>query len=121
MFKLLTRFIVLFCILNTSLLTAVAGEIIQITAATRRLIPKGKEVDAIHGNWILKNDKVIVVIVGAAPNREAKQMVPGIQGAVLDFTSLVANHDQLVAYYPQGYHLDGISDDKIEAVIANRK
>jgi len=35
---------------------------------------------------------------------------------VLDFTSLAANHDQFVAYYPQGYRLDGVSADKIEVV-----
>jgi len=121
MYKLLTKFIVLFCLLNTSFLTAVAGEIIQITAATRHLIPKGKKVDAIDGDWILKNDKVVVVIAGAAPDQKANRIVQGIQGAVLDFTSLTANNNQLVAYYPQDYRLDGISTDKIEAVKAHGK
>ncbi len=35
---------------------ATAGEIVQITAANRHLVPKGKEVDAIDGDWIMKND-----------------------------------------------------------------
>jgi hypothetical protein len=95
---------------------ASAGEIIQINAGNRHLVPKGKEVDAIDGDYLIKNDQVIAVTAGAAPNREANQMVQGIQGAVLDFTSLAANNDQLVAYYPQGYRLDGISAGKIEVL-----
>ena len=45
---------------------------------TPHLIPRRKEIDAVGGNWILKNDKVIVVIAGTTPNQEAKQTVPGI-------------------------------------------
>ena len=95
---------------------ASGGEIIQISASTRHLIPKGKEVDAIDGDWIMKNDKVIAVIGNAVPGREANQMVPSIQGAVIDFTSLAANNDNLVAYYPQGYRINAMSAHKIEIV-----
>jgi hypothetical protein len=93
-----------------------ASEIIRISPATRHLIPNGKEVDAIDGDWIMRNDKVIAVIGNAVPGREANQMVPAIQGAVIDFTSLAANNDNLVAYYPQGYRIHTMSAHRIEVV-----
>ena len=84
-------------------LIAQAGEIIQITASTRHLVPNGKSIDAIDGDWIMKNDKVIVVIGNVVFGREANFRVQSIQGAVIDFTSLVDNNDRLEAFYPQGY------------------
>lgn len=92
------------------------GEIIQIDQSNRHLIPGGKEVDAIDGDWILKNDRVIAVIGNAAPGREANQMVPAVQGAVIDFTTLSDNNDNLVAYYPQGYRIDAVSAHRVEVV-----
>jgi hypothetical protein len=93
-----------------------AGDIIQISASTRHLIPKGKEVDAIDGDWIMKNDKVIAVIGNAVPGREANVMAPNVQGVVIDFTSLATNNDNLVAYYPQGSRIYSMSAHKIEII-----
>ncbi len=79
-----------------------AGEILQINQQNRHLIPKGKSTDAIDGDWIMKNDKVIAVIGKAVFGREANMRVQSIQGAVIDFTSLEANNDFLAALFPQG-------------------
>lgn len=81
---------------------ATAGEIIQIDASSRHLVPKGKSPDAIDGDWIMKNDKVIAVIGSAVKGREANMRAQNIQGAVIDFTSLADNNDYLVTYYPHG-------------------
>src|SRR5690606_26293722 len=52
---------------------------------------------------IMRNDKVIVVIGDAISGREANMRAQSIQGAVIDFTSLRADNDYLVAFYPHGY------------------
>ena len=80
-----------------------AGEINRITAENIHLVPKGRSLDAIYGDWILRNDKVVVVVGDAISGREANMRAQSIQGAVIDFTSLKANNDYLVAFYPQGY------------------
>jgi len=115
------QFLVLILFLIACHCVTKAGEIIQITPATRYMIPKGKEVDAIDGDWILKNDKVIAVIGNSVAGREANQMVPNVQGAVIDFTSLAANNDNLVAYYPHGYRIFSPSAHKIEVVSSKGK
>ncbi len=97
----------------TTVLSLPAAEIIRINSTNRHLLPKGKEVDGAIGDWIMKNDKVIAVIADAYPDREANQMVSSIQGGVIDFTSLKANNDQLVIYYPQGARVDFPAADTI--------
>lgn len=96
------KILVLVLVIAASPFITKAGEIIQITEATRHLVPNGKSHDAIDGDWIMKNDKVIAVIGNAALGREANMRAQSVQGAVIDFTSLADNNDYLVAYYPQG-------------------
>ena len=95
-----------------------AGDIIQISASTRHMVPKGKSTDAVDGDWIMKNDKVIAVIGNAIYGREANFRAQSIQGAVIDFTSLVDNNDRLDAYYPQGYPAE--DSRRNPAVFANK-
>src|SRR3546814_899828 len=83
-----------------------AGEIVRLTSKNLHLVPKGKEVDAMIGDWVIKNDKVVAVIGDIYEDREANQMVSSIQGAIIDFTSLKDNNDQLTVYYPQGARID---------------
>lgn len=80
-----------------------AGEILRVTPTTRHLVPKGKTIDAIDGDWIMKNDRVILVIGDAFFGREANMRVQSIQGAVIDFTTLADNRDFLAAFFPQGF------------------
>lgn len=94
-----------------------AGEIIRITPATRHLVPKGKSTDAIDGDWILKNDKIIAIVGDAIPGREANMRVQSVQGAVIDLTSLADNNDYLAAFYPQGY--PAADSRKNPAIFAN--
>ena len=80
-----------------------AGEINRITAENIHLVPNGRSLDAIYGDWIMRNDKVIAVIGDAISGREANMRAQSIQGAVIDFTRLRADNDYLVAFYPHGY------------------
>ncbi|MEN0052410.1 MAG: CehA/McbA family metallohydrolase [Mucilaginibacter sp.] len=90
-----------------------AAEIIRLNKNNLDLLPKGKEVDGMIGDWVMKNDKVVAVIANAAFDREANQMVSSIQGAVIDFTTLAQNNDQLTVFYPQGARVDVPSADTI--------
>lgn len=78
------------------------GEIQRINEHNSSLIPKGKEIDAMIGDWIIRNDKVVAVIGDVHEQRHANQMVFNVQGAVLDFTFVDNQNDQLTSYYPMG-------------------
>ena len=95
------------------LIPAFGGEVIRLNQKNLSLLPGGKEVDGIAGDWLMRNDRVVAVIGAAYPDREANQMVSSIQGAVIDYTSRRANNDQLVVYYPQGARVDVASADTI--------
>ena len=82
--------------------SALAGEIVRVSAETWDRVPGGKEVDAIYGDWLLRNDMVVAVIGDAAPRRNANMSVKHVQGALIDFALLATNNDQLSAYYPHG-------------------
>ncbi|WP_373515660.1 CehA/McbA family metallohydrolase [Persicitalea sp.] len=92
---------------------AVGGEIVRLNQKNLNLLPGGKEVDGMEGDWLMRNSLVVAVIGAADPDREANQMVSSIQGAVIDYTSRRANNDQLVVYYPQGARVDIASADTI--------
>ncbi len=98
-----------------SLLVApvLGGEIVRLNQKNLSLLPGGKEVDGMEGDWLMRNDLVVAVIGAAYSDREANQMVSSIQGAVIDYTSRRANNDQLVVYYPQGARVDVASADTI--------
>src|ERR1700748_3817444 len=90
-----------------------AGEIIRLTRHNLSLLPHGKEVDGMPGDWLLRDDKVVAGVGSAAFDREGNQMVSSIQGALIDFTTRSADNDQLVVYYPQGARVDVRSADTI--------
>jgi hypothetical protein len=95
-----------------------AAEVFQVTRATKSALPAGKEADGMIGDWLIRNDRVVAVIGQTSAWREANQMVEGVQGAVLDFTSLGAPDDQLVVLYPMGYRPTGVSANRVEVVQA---
>ncbi len=72
-------------------------------------VPQGKEVDAIYGDWVLRNDHLIVVIADAIEGRNANMTVRNVGGSVIDLTESAKQSDQLSAYYPvgTGYQLSG--------------
>lgn len=81
---------------------ALAGEAAKLTPENWKLVPGGKEVDAIYGDYVLRNDKVVAVIGDAVAGRNANLACRAVQGAVLDFTLLESNNDQLTAFLPHG-------------------
>ncbi len=78
-----------------------ATELIRITEKNySQVVPKGKEVDAIIGDWILKNDDIIAVIANPTPGRNANMTVRGVGGMLIDLTRRSSNSDQLSCFYP---------------------
>ena len=72
----------------------------RIEPDTRKLIPSGKEVDAIDGDLVLQNKQLTAVIAHAKPTRNANMTVRNVSGALIDLTVNSFQSDQLSAFYP---------------------
>ncbi len=86
---------------------AAAVEVTRLSKSTwKDAVPHGKEVDCIYGDWVLRNDHLVVVIADALPSRNANMTVRHVGGSVIDLTVLKPQSDQLSAYYPLGSHYE---------------
>ena len=78
-----------------------AGELVKLRPDTwDQYAPKGKEVDAIYGDHVMRNDKIVAVIAQAVQGRRANLTVHEIGGCLIDLTRRDAESDQLSAFYP---------------------
>ena len=59
--------------------------------------PEGKEVDAIYGDWVLRNEHLVAVIGEAIESRNANMTVRNVGGSVIDLTQRAPQSDQLSA------------------------
>ena len=80
--------------------TAHAGEVVRLSKDNWSRAPKGKEADAIYGDWLLANDRVLVVIADPVQGRNASDSVKDAGGAIIDFTLKDAQNDQLSGFIP---------------------
>ncbi len=62
--------------------------------------PQGKEVDAIYGDYVLRNEQIIAVIAQPLTTRNANMTVRGVGGCLIDLTERKVQNDQLSCYYP---------------------
>ena len=84
-------------------LSSSAVEIDQLTPANwDRYVPAGKEVDAIYGDYVIKNDVLTAIIAQPTPTRNANLTIREVGGCVLDLTRIDSDNDQLGCYYPTG-------------------
>lgn len=82
---------------------ASAAEIAVLNEATwAEFAPQGKEVDAIYGDIVIRNDKLVAVIANPIDGRNANMTVKNVGGCLIDFTTRDKQNDQLQAYYPLG-------------------
>lgn len=65
-----------------------------------KLVPEGKEVDAIYGDIVLRNSKLTAVIAQTKSTRHANMTVKDVSGCLIDLTAQPGQSDQLAAYYP---------------------
>jgi hypothetical protein len=62
--------------------------------------PHGKEVDAIYGDFVLRNKHFVAVIAQPLASRNANMTVRGVGGCLIDLTETKVQNDQLSCYYP---------------------
>jgi hypothetical protein len=67
-----------------------------------RLAPKGKEADAIFGDFVLQSDRVTLVVAFPRARRDANFSARGVGGSIIDLEVRDAPSDQLTAFYPGG-------------------
>ncbi|MBI5397037.1 MAG: carboxypeptidase regulatory-like domain-containing protein [Verrucomicrobia bacterium] len=79
---------------------AFAAEVLKLDAKNWSAVPPGKEMDAIYGDWLLRNDKVVAVVAGTLSNRNINLTFRKGQGALIDFTLRDAPNDQLTGFLP---------------------
>lgn len=65
-----------------------------------QFVPPGKEVDAIYGDVIIRNQYLTAVIAQPLATRNANMTVKQVAGAVIDLAAAGTAGDQLAAYYP---------------------
>src|SRR4051794_34909493 len=67
-----------------------------------RLSPKGKEADAIFGDFVLRSDRATLVVAFPRQRRNASFATRDVGGSIIDFEAVEAPSDQLAAFYPGG-------------------
>lgn len=78
-----------------------AAEVITLGPANAAAVaPAGKEADWIHGDHVLRNDRIVAVIAKPAASRHANMTVRNVGGCIIDLTSRERPNDQLSCYYP---------------------
>ncbi|QDT70053.1 hypothetical protein MalM25_29980 [Planctomycetes bacterium MalM25] len=95
------RPLVLFAIVTASL-PAFAETTTLTPANYDALAPKGKEVDAIHGDHVLRNDWLVAVVAAPGEERDANLTVRNVGGSIIDLTARDKPNDQLSCFYPGG-------------------
>lgn len=76
-------------------------EVAQLSEANwDKLVPQGKEVDAILGDFVLRNRFVTAVIAQPIATRHANMTVRDVGGCLIDLTARPNESDQLSAFYP---------------------
>jgi hypothetical protein len=76
-------------------------EVVLLTAENwEKFAPQGKEVDAIIGDLVLRNQYLTAVIAQPLESRNANMTVKNVAGALIDLTTRESPSDQLSAYYP---------------------
>ena len=88
---------------------APADRVAAIGVLTRenfdRLAPPGKEADAIIGDYVMRNERLVAVIGNPVPGRDANSTVRGVGGAVIDLTVRDHPNDLLSVFHPGGGYL----------------
>lgn len=65
-----------------------------------QLVPQGKEVDAIYGDYALGNAAATAIVADVKSTRNANMTVKSIQGCLIDFAASGHESDQLSCFYP---------------------
>jgi hypothetical protein len=90
-------------LLALSAAAAPAAEIVRLTLANYAShAPRGKEVDALVGDYVLRSDTLVAVVANPVEGRAASLTVPDGGGVLIDLTARADDNDQLTAFLPLG-------------------
>lgn len=79
------------------------AEVVVLTESNwEEFVPEGKEVDAIYGDIVLRNDFLTAVIARPVATRNANMTVRSVGGCLIDLTSNAYQSDQLSCFYAGG-------------------
>lgn len=105
--------LVLFAGAVTSIINAT--EIAKLTAKNwDDFVPAGKEVDAIYGDYAIRNDVLTAIIAQPKQSRNANLTVRNVYGSVLDLTRNDDNNDQLSCFYPTNQRFTFTDEDAVK-------
>lgn len=91
----------MWCVVSSQQQTAVPVEVIRLTDANwDSTAPRGKEVDAIIGDLVIRNRHLVAVIAQPIATRNVNVFVKSNAGTLIDLTTRENQSDQLSAYYP---------------------
>jgi hypothetical protein len=77
-------------------------------------VPAGKEVDAIYGDYAIRNDVLTAIIAQPKQSRNANLTVRNVYGGVLDLTRNDDNNDQLSCFYPTNQRFTFTDEDTVK-------
>lgn len=81
--------------------TPPSAELVTLSPQSwERFAPEGKEVDAIYGDFVIRNQEIVAVLAHPVEGRHANMMVRDVAGCLIDLTRRHRPSDQLGAYYP---------------------
>ena len=75
---------------------------IEVISDANRPSIGGKEVDWIDGDYLIRNDQIVVVVARPGPIRDANMTTRGVGASVIDLTRRDIQSDQLTVVYPAG-------------------
>lgn len=97
-----------------------SAELIQLDSKNfDSLCPRGKEPDAIIGDWVLRNEHVVAILAAPIAGRNANMTVRNVGGMVIDYVPRSAQSDQLSCFYPAGARYQFDSEET--AVVTSEK
>jgi len=80
-----------------------SAELVTLTMDNwEEFAPQGKEVDCILGDYVLRNELIVVVIARPVSGRNANMTVRDVGGMIIDLTGREAQNDQLSSFYACG-------------------
>ena len=91
----------MWCVVSSQERDSAPVEVIRLTDENWEAVaPRGKEVDAIVGDLVLRNRHLVAVIAQPIATRNANMTVKSVAGALIDLTPREPQSDQLSAFYP---------------------
>ncbi len=99
-----------------------AAEVFLITPENYdKIVPQGKEVDAIYGDVLIRNESLVCVVAKPVPGRNANMTVRGVAGMVIDLTRRQGGSDQLSCFYLGAGKFSFDSSDKMKVLVDGKE